>query len=218
MSHGYQLPDLRRRSFARTNLETIAQRVALLCELLPGTESIGELCCGDCTQQWRAYTQQLGVRTYLALDIDGEIVERNRRAGIACTRGDVLDSAVLSRFLNCDVLFFGPPLSVGCDGHRALRFDQVTPGYAPFSRLLLSDLSYDGTVVMVCPNSTTMGDITWLHHQVQDYRYDVGLRLIHHSYAAQTGHGEVTDTQLRYVELWFSSRLSGAWEIRESRP
>jgi hypothetical protein len=100
------------------------------------------------------------------------------------------------QFHHCDVLFFGPPLSIGCDGHRVLRFDQVAPGYGSFARLLLDDLRYDGTVILICPNSTTMGDIAWLHHQVQGYRPDVGLRLIHHSYAALTGHGEMTETRL----------------------
>lgn len=38
-------PDLTKRAFARTNPQTIAQRVALLRELLPGVTSIAELCC-----------------------------------------------------------------------------------------------------------------------------------------------------------------------------
>lgn len=216
MNSTYQVPDLSRRSFARTNIQTIAQRVALLSELLSGVSSIAELCGGDCTQQWQAYTQQLGISAFHALDIDPGIVARNRQAGMTCTCGDVLNAGTLSLFVGFDVLFFGPPLSVDCDGHRALRFDQITPAYSQFARLLLDQLRYDGTVVCICPNSMTMGDIAWLYHQIRDYRPDVGLRLIHHSWATVTGEGKEMGPRLKYVELWFSTRLADAWEIRVS--
>src|SRR6185369_14334980 len=71
-------PDLGRRAFARTNSETVAQRVALLRELCPGAASIGELCCGDCSRQHAAYRDELGVGRYRALDIEPEIARENR--------------------------------------------------------------------------------------------------------------------------------------------
>jgi hypothetical protein len=43
----YRTPNLTRRAFARTNLQTITQRAALLQQLLPGLASIAEICCGD---------------------------------------------------------------------------------------------------------------------------------------------------------------------------
>jgi len=42
-----RLPDLTRRSFARTNAQTIAQRVALVREFTPNAKAISEICCGD---------------------------------------------------------------------------------------------------------------------------------------------------------------------------
>jgi len=47
---GYQLPTEAHSTFARTNVQTIAQRAALLRELLPDVRAIGELCCGDCAR------------------------------------------------------------------------------------------------------------------------------------------------------------------------
>jgi hypothetical protein len=41
----YNTPDLRRTGYARTNRQTIAQRAALIRELLPAARSIAELCC-----------------------------------------------------------------------------------------------------------------------------------------------------------------------------
>lgn len=53
-----------------------------------------------------------------------------------------------------------------------------------------------------------------LHHQIQTWRKEIGLRLIHHSYATVTGAGEQTDMRLKYVELWFSASLADAWEVQ----
>jgi hypothetical protein len=211
----YQLPDLTRRSFARTNRQTIAQRVALLRELLPDARSVADICCGDCSRQWETYRRTLGLEAYRGLDLHPEIVAANRARGIDCVCGDALDRAVLAQFLDFDVLFFGPPLSVHCDGHSLLRFRQVVPGFADFLRLLLGVLNYEGTVVCICPKATTMGDIRWLYAQVRELRADVGLRLIHHSVATLTGDDEVTEPRLKYVELWFSSWLDDRWEVRK---
>lgn len=203
--------------FARTNRQTVAQRVALLRELLPGVQSIAELCCGDCAAQWQAYTQELGVSRFCGLDINLAIVAQNRRLGIDCLCGDVLDPAILRQFLTYDVLFYGPPLSVDYDGHRLLSFAQVTPAYQAFGSLLFGALRYAGTAVFICPKDTTPGDIRWLHHQLATVCADLGLALIHYSYATLTGGGEETELRLKYVELWFSTRLENAWAIRESR-
>ena len=202
------------RQFARTNAQTIDQRVALLRELAPDAESIAEICCGDCTRQHSAYTHQLGVRTHRGLDVDPAIVAANRQAGIECYRGDTLDMDVMKRFAEDDVIFFGPPLSIDCDGHRLLPFNSIQPSYADFSRLLLSELRYSGLVVCICPKSLTMGDVAKLHHEIRTYRDDFNLRLIHHSYATVTGGNESTAKRLKYVELWFSDRHDDLWEVR----
>jgi len=138
----YQLPGAG--PFARTNRQTIAQRAALLQELLPAAQTIGELCCGDYSRQAEAY-RQIGIKHFIGLDISVEIVATNQAKGLDCIQGDVLDPEVLRRFLECEVLFFGPPLSVNCDGHQGLGFAQIFPGYAAFSRLLWADLAYQGT-------------------------------------------------------------------------
>ncbi len=57
LSPPYHLPAETAPAFARTNAQTIAQRVSLLRELLPDVRAIGELCCGDCARQWAAYRQ-----------------------------------------------------------------------------------------------------------------------------------------------------------------
>lgn len=204
------------RQFARTNAQTIDQRVAVLCELVPHVTSIAEICCGDCSRQHVAYTQQLGVQTYRGLDINPEIVDANRKAGIDCYCDDALDQDAVARFLTDDVIFFGPPLSVACDGHHLLPFDAVQPGYADFARLLLGEWRYSGLLVCICPKSTTMGDVAKLHHAIRAYRGDFNLRLIHHSYATVTGGNEITDRRLKYIELWFSDRHDDLWEVRES--
>ena len=73
-----RLPDLARRAFARTNDQTIAQRVTLLRELAPGVRLLAEICCGDCTRQYQAYTRELGVQATNGLDLDPAIVPANR--------------------------------------------------------------------------------------------------------------------------------------------
>ena len=218
MSKDYQIPDLNKWSFARTNPQTIAQRARLLEELFPKIESIAEICCGDCTQQWQAYRQHLPIRAFQGLDIEPGIVDFNRRHGIRCICGDALDKEVLRQFLAFEVIFFGPPLSVGCDGHHLLAFREVVPSYGDFVRVLLGDLGYVGTLVCICPKTTTIGDITWLHHQIQSHCQDFGLRLIHYTYSTLTGSGAETEIRLKYTELWFSSVLAEQWEVRESKP
>ena len=218
MSLPYRVPDLTRRSFARTNRQTIKQRVTLLQALLPDTRAIADVCCGDCTQQWEVYRKMPGRESYRALDIHPEIVEANRSEGVDCMCGDALDGDTLARLQDCDVIFFGPPLSEQCDGHSLLDFHQVVPGFDAFLSLLFGELNYDGTVVCICPKTTTMGDVQWLYHQVRERRDDVGLRLIHHSIATLTGNGEITAPRLKYIELWFSNRLGDVWEVRKSSP
>lgn len=214
----YRIPDPHKHTFARTNPQTIAQRVALLQELWPHTRSIAEICCGDCTNQWQAYTQQLGIENYCGLDIDPAVVSYNQQKGISCICGNALDPAVLRHFLPFDVLFFGPPLSVACDGHQLLTFSEVRPHFLPFAQLLLGDLGYSGTFVCICPKTTTMGDIRLVYQTIQSYRPEVGLRLIHHTTSTLTGAGEQTELRLKYIELWFTSHLEDSWELRESRP
>lgn len=216
MNTQYHTPDLARRAYARTNRQTISQRAAILQELLPNARSIADICCGDCTQQREIYVQTLNLESYRGLDICPEIVQANQAKGVDCVCGDALDIDVLSQFKGFDVIFFGPPLSVDCDGHTLLGFRQVVPGFDEFLGLLLGELSYDGTVVCICPKSTTMGDAQWLYEQVREVRDDVGLRLIHYSITTLTGDGEITEPRLKYVELWLSSRLGNLWEIRES--
>lgn len=199
--------------FARTNRQTIAQRVALLRQLLPGVQSIGELCCGDCSRQAAAY-RDIGVDRYVGLDISPGIVAANQVQGIECLLGDALDPEMLHHFLRFDLLFFGPPLSVRCDGHQLLAFEQVTPTYAAFSQLLWQELGYHGTAVYICPNSTTPGDLRRLYEHIRRVRADVGLRLIWSSWSTETGLGETTPLRLKYIEAWFSTELPDAWEFR----
>lgn len=217
MKHSYQTPNLSHSSFAKTNAQTIAQRIQLVRELLPETRAIGELCCGDCRQQWQAYREQLGIQHFGGLDLNPIIVDHNRTMGISCVAGDVLDPAVLRQFLAYDLLFFGPPLSVACDGHRSLRYSEVIPSYEAVAQLLWGELHYTGTFVCICPKTTTMGEIAQLWQQVQSYDLGIGLPLIHYSYATLTGAGIATDLRLKYVELWFSRRLADEWVVRESR-
>jgi hypothetical protein len=219
MSSHFHTPDLSRRTFARTNRQTVEQRVALLRELFPeGVRQIGELCCGDCSRQYEAYTSQLGVEHYRSVDLEPAIVEANQERGIDCVQGDVTDPEVLRPFLEFDVLFYGPPLSVECDAHRSLSFREVVPPFADVASLLFGKLGYDGTLVCIAPNTTTPGDARWLYTQVHEVRPEVGLRLIHHTFSTVTGADEPTELRRKYVELWLSTRLEDAWEVRESRP
>lgn len=214
----YNTPDPQRAGFARTNRQTIEQRAALICELLPATRSIAELCCGDCAAQWALYRAALPGLTFCSLDVAPTIVAANRAVGVPCILGDALDPDVLRPFLTYDVVFFGPPLSAGCDGHHALAFDVVQPGFATFTDLFLGRLGYTGTLVCIGPKTTHMGDIRRLYDRVRAQRTDIGLRLIHYSYATVTGGGSPHELRLKYVELWFSSRLPDAWEVRRSGP
>lgn len=214
----YQFPDLGQRSFATTNNQTIGQRVQLLQELTPGSIAIGELCCGDCYRQWQAYTKMLDCSRFLGLDIEPQIVAQNQARGVPCLQGDVLDKKVMTAFQKFDVLFYGPPLSLNCDGHHLLTFSDVQPGYHQVAHLLLAELSFQGMFICICPNTTNMGEITWLYQQIQAYRPDVGLRLIHHSYTTVTGADQKTELRLKYIELWFSSQLEDAWEMRGHKP
>ncbi len=218
MIHGdYRLPDLAR-PFARTNAQTIAQRVALLRELLPGARAIGELCCGDCRAQSAIYRHELAIERYHGLDIHPGIVAQNRAQGVDCALGDALDANALQPFLADDVLFFGPPLSTNCDGHNLLSFREITPAYADLVTLLFGRLGYDGTLICIGPRVTTPGDAQWLHATGVAANPAVGLRLTHHSYATLTGAGERHEPRLKYVELWLSTRLPDLWEMRQSRP
>jgi hypothetical protein len=210
-----RLPDLTRRSFARTNSQTIAQRVVLLREFAPNAKAISEICCGDYSRQYRAYTIELGVQAVRGLDLEPVIVTANRGKGIECYLGNALDVNVVRRFISDDVIFFGPPLSEDCDGHRLVDFDEVVPGYGDFAKLLLGELSYGGLLVCICPNSTNLGDITKLYREIRAIRSDVNLRLVHKSYSTLTGNDEATEPRLKYVELWFSSKLDDLWEVRE---
>jgi hypothetical protein len=212
----YNTPDLSHAGFARTNRQTIAQRAALICELLPETRRIAELCCGDCAAQYESYRAALPGLTFCGLDVAPAIVTTNRTAGVPCILGDALNPAVLRHFLTYDVVFFGPPLSAGCDGHHALVFDAVQPGFAAFTDLFLGQLGYAGALVCIGPKKTHMGDIRRLYDRIRAQRADFGLRLIHHSHATVTGAGIATEPRLKYVELWFSSRLPDAWEVRRS--
>ncbi|MCB0190682.1 MAG: hypothetical protein KDJ65_01950 [Anaerolineae bacterium] len=55
-----------------------------------------------------------------------------------------------------------------------MSFAQVVPGYAAFSRLLWADLAYQGTVIYICPNSTTPADVRQIYGQIHLTRPDVG--------------------------------------------
>lgn len=136
----------------------------------------------------------------------------------SCIQGDVLAKEVLGQFRDFAVVFFGPPLSEDCDGHRLVPFREIVPSYLDVARLLLGELMFNGLFVCICPQSTGMGDIQWLYDQIRRHRAKVGLRLIHHSYSTLRGNGEITVGGLKYIELWFSAVLPDAWELRISPP
>lgn len=211
MSTAYHIPNPAH-PFARTNVQTIRQRAEILAELLPGVQSIAEICCGDCRAQAQVYRERLGVQDYRGLDISAAVVAFNRAQGLDCRQGDALSAEAMRPFLDCEVIFFGPPLSVECDGHRLLAFEQVRPAYGDFVCLLLGELGYPGTLVCIGPRATTLGDAQRLYGQVKAVQPGYGLRLIHESYATVTGLGEVHERRLKYVELWFSSVMEDAWE------
>lgn len=210
------VPDLTRRAFARTNAQTIAQRIGLIKELLPNTEAIAEICCGDCSRQWQAYQEQLGIGRYRGLDIEPTIVSYNKAQGIDCLCGNALNPDIISQFLDFDLIFYGPPLSVACDAHRLLAFSEVVPSFFDFTYLLLGELGFSGTLVCIAPKTTTMGEIQHLYQHVKSFSPDYNLPLIHYSYANTTGQGEATELRLKYIELWFSNQLGDDWQVRES--
>ncbi len=104
-----------------------------------------------------------------------------------CYLGNALDVNVVRRFIDDDVIFFGPPLSEDCDGRRLVSFDEVVPSYGSFSKLLFGELSYDGLLVCICPNSTNLWDITKLYREIRAICSDINLRLVHKSYSTLTG-------------------------------
>lgn len=212
----YQTPDHTRRAFARTNPQTIAQRVALLTELLPHVRSIAEICCGDCSEQWQQYRAALALEQYTGLDLDPRVVETNRARGIHCLQGDALNPQIMRTFLPYEVIFFGPPLSQNCDGHTLLGFHQVVPGFAEFTRLMFRDLRYQGILICIAPNETTLGDVRWLYHTIRTHSPQVNLRLAHYSITTLTGTGETTEPRLKYVDIWLSPNLENRWEFRIS--
>ncbi|HZS41206.1 MAG TPA: hypothetical protein VFF06_30460 [Polyangia bacterium] len=202
-------------AFARTNVQSLEQRVALVGELCPGARSIGEICAGDCTAQARLYRERLGLERYVAVDVSPAIAARLAAAGIEHICGDALDERVMRPLAALDVLFFGPPLSHDCDGHRLLAFDDVRPAYGAFVELVLGRLAFAGTLVCIAPRSTNLGDARRLHAIARAAAPDVGLRRIHYSWSTVTGHGEATEPRLKYVELWLARggdewRTSGA--------
>lgn len=215
MATTYHIPN-HDHPFARTNFQTIQQRAEILSELLPGVQSIAEICCGDCRLQAQIYRERLGIQTYRGLDISAEIVAFNRTQGIDCLLGDALSADAMRHFLDCEVIFFGPPLSVECDGHRLLPFAQVVPAYSNFWHLLLSELGYQGTLVCIGPRDTTLGDVQRLYQQVKALQPAFGLRMIHYSHATITGLGEAHERRLKYVDLWFSDQMEDLWETRVS--
>ncbi|MCC7380350.1 MAG: hypothetical protein IT384_00865 [Deltaproteobacteria bacterium] len=197
-------------------MQTIAQRVDLIRELLPSVSSIAELCCGDCEAQARTYAAELSLSRYRGLDLSPAVVERNLERGIDCVQGDALAATVLRQFLDYDLVFFGPPLSTDCDGHRLHAYANVSPSFEDFTTLFLGTLGYRGALVCICPKATTMGDVRSLYAHVKRHRPDVNLRLVHHSHSTITGAGESTERRLKYVELWFGSQLPDLWEARSS--
>lgn len=210
------LPDIHH-PFARTNIQTVRQRAGLLQELTPGIASIAEICCGDCQTQYDTYRSELGIQRFRGLDLSPDVTALNRSRGIPCECGNALDSIVLRSFLDFEAIFFGPPLSTDCDGHRLINFRDVTPDYFSFTRLLLDELKFQGLLVLIGPRSTTLGDAQWIDHHVKTIRPDYGLRLMHYSYSSVTGSGEVTEPRLKYVELWYQVGQDSQWEMRESK-
>ena len=212
----FQTPDHNQASFATTNSQTISQRVALLRELLPTVGAIAEVCGGSCLKQWQAYQAAFSLKRFVAVDIDPVIVRMNKANGINCLLGNALDKEVAKSLLTCDVIFFGPPLSENCSGHRFIPFQQVSPSFQAFTTLLFGDLGYQGTIVCIGSKQTSLGDWRWLYDQIKTQRPNVGLRLILHSYSTLTGRGETTEPRLKYIEGWFSTDLGDEWERRIS--
>ena len=161
----YNTPNLQRAG-PPANRQTRTAR-NLLARAAAETHSIAEGCCGDCTAQWESYCAALPGLTFCSLDVAPAIVATNRATGVPCVLGNALDPAVLRPFLAYDVIFFGPPLSAGCDGHHALAFDAVQPGFAAFTDLFLGRLGYAGTLVCIGPKTAHLGDIRRLYDRIR---------------------------------------------------
>jgi hypothetical protein len=188
----YRLPDIDR-PFARTNVQTIAQRVGLLRELLPDARAIGGAVLWRLPGAVGHLSARLPIARYHGLDLHPGVVAANRAAGIDCAQGDALEPGALRPFLGDDVLFFGPPLSVNCDGHTLLPFRAVTPGYTDLVTLLFGQLGYDGTLVCIGPQTTTPGDAVGFTKRLS-LLILAWLRLIHHSYATRDRCGRAART------------------------
>ena len=210
------LPDIHR-PFARTNIQTVRQRAGLLRELHPGISTIAEICCGDCQAQFDIYRSELGIQRFRGLDLSPDVVALNRSRNIPCDYGNALDSTVMRSFLDFDAIFFGPPLSTDCDGHRLIAFRDVIPDFFTFTNLLLNELNYQGLLVLIGPRTTTPGDARWIDYQIRAIRPDYRLRLMHYSYASVTGLGEPTELRLKYVDLWYQVGQEPQWEVRNSK-
>jgi hypothetical protein len=206
-----------RHPFAHTNAQTIRQRAVLLKELCPGISSLAEICCGDCKRQYDIYRSELGILHFRGLDLSRDVVALNHSRNIPCDLGNALDSRIMRAYLNYDIVFFGPPLSADCDGHRLIAFRDVIPGFSDFTRLMMQELNYRGILVLITPRTTTLGDAQWIDHQVRSFCPDYSLRLLHYSYSTITGSGEPTEMRLKYVELWYQVGTEHQWEVRESK-
>ncbi|HMY65417.1 MAG TPA: hypothetical protein PL048_12700 [Leptospiraceae bacterium] len=208
--------DHSRKTFAKTNIDTVRHRAEIMKNSFPNVKSIAEICCGDCSGQYAAYMENFSLNSYCGLDIDPLIVKANLKRGIDCIQGSALDSAVMKKFISFDIIFYGPPLSENCDGHSILNFSQVEPGFFDFLNLMYNDLKYKGVVVCICPRTADMGDITQLYNEIRKSDSSVSLPLIHYSYSNKTGNGEIHELRLKYIELWFSNVHEDRWETVKS--
>jgi hypothetical protein len=202
-----------RNSFAKTNIDSIHHRISILRQLLPKVNTMAEICCGDCKRQYELYRKELGDISYRGLDIDPQMIKKNKANQIDCICGNALDAQVMKNFLHADVIFFGPPLSDHCDGHTLLQFNEVNPSFLDFLRLMYVDLKYDGLINCICPRSTSLGDITWLYNEITGLDKEVKVPLIHYSHSNRTGNDEIHETRLKYIEVWFSKKHENNWEI-----
>ncbi len=150
--------DHSRKTFAKTNIDTVLQRVEIIKTLLPDVKTIGEICCGDCTRQFEIYKENFALSSYRGLDIDPFIVKFNLKKGIECLCGSAVDAGIMKNFINYDIIFYGPPLSENCDGHAILDFKAVEPSFLNFMKLIYQDLKYQGMIVCICPRTADMAD------------------------------------------------------------
>lgn len=200
-------------SFAKTNIDTVLQRVSIIKRLFPNVESIAEICCGDCQRQFDIYKNHFNIKSYRGLDIDPIIVKKNNEKNINCICGNALENNIMQKFLDFDIIFFGPPLSDNCDGHTILKFNKVYPSFFDFLNLMFVELKYNGIINCICPRDTTFGDITWLYKEIKIKEPKLSLPIINYSYSNKTGNDEIHELRLKYVELWFSKNHDNLWEI-----